>query len=58
METVNCFITEFYPRALFNDTQIDNRRTIFFMETILEEQEQEQEQQEEEGEKGAICFNI
>lgn len=57
METMNCFITEFYPRGVMHDTQIlDHRRTIFFMETILEEQEEEEQQQNDEEEEKRHCF--
>lgn len=51
----NCYITEFYPRGLFGDaqTQIDNRRTMFFMETI-----QEEEEEEDKDKKDEYLFNI
>lgn len=61
MEVANCYITEFYPRGIFGEsqTQIDSRRTI--METIQEEEEEEKEEEDDDDdkdEKEEYLFNI
>lgn len=56
MEVANCYITEFYPRGIFGEsqTQIDSRRTI--METIQEEEEEDDD--DDKDEKEEYLFNI